>query len=435
MVVVRALALGTRILCWLVVAATLPWGCRSESGRDWPQWRGRGGLGVSSERGLPVTWTAEGPSIQWKTAIPGVGNSSPVVSGRRVYLTAGYPIEEGTRRPDYWRVVLALDSRSGKILWESKLYNAPQAQDILHRVNTVATPTPVTDGKHVFVYFGSVLASLDQDGNVVWQEVIDPDFSQYARHGAASSPVLVADKVIVAQDREYGRTSDVGWLAAFDKSSGRRLWRTEWTHTCCSYSTPLVVRRGTKAEILLAHTGGIASYDPGTGEKLWSADYPINQIVSSPVVDGDLLGVAGGAHNVRHTVFFALSGTGQETRAELVWSNPRYAPHISSPVLYDGLFFSVTGQGVLTCYDARTGELHWVERLSQGRYRSSILAGDGKIYVSSTDGQVSVVAASPEFRLLAQNTLGERGNGASPAVGDGCLLIRTQHHLFCIEGA
>lgn len=415
-----------RSLPWLAAGLLVLSGCPGASEPEWPQWRGPDGLGIA--RGpLPTTWSLEEPSLRWKTELPGRGNSSPVAADGRIFLTTA---SEPSASGEVERSVVALDLESGKLLWRTPVLTAPR--ETTHHLNTVAAPTPVTDGESVFVYFGSAVARLDRDGEVVWKREIDPRYAELSRYGASSSPVLTRDAVIVTQDREFAVTEDPGWIAAFDRASGETLWRTEWDDTCCSYSTPLVVERGGGEEILFAHSGRVASYDARTGERLWEHGVPINQMVASPVLHEDVLGVSGGAHNVRHTVFLRLTGSGSETRTEVLWEDGRLVPQISSPVLYEGLFFSITDQGVLAGYDALTGEQLWKHRVAPRRNRASLLAGDGKVFIVSSAGVVTVVAAARTFELLAENILGEELSNASPAVAGDCLLLRTLTALVCI---
>ncbi len=416
----------------LLVVATVSAACsRSETSKtsaEWPQFRGPGGLGTSSDTGLPESWGPDGKGLRWRSKLPGSGNSSPVVAAGRVFLTAAYDVTDS--RNYVQRGVVAFDVATGELLWETMLYSAHVEKQ--HSLNTSAAPTPVWDGSRLYVYFGAVLAALDADGKLLWQRKIDSEYVKYSRYGAASSPVVTENAVIVVQDKESGESEEAGWMAAYDKSDGTQLWRTEWVDTCCAYSTPLIVGSGADAEIVFAHSGKIAAYDPRTGEQLWQHPYEINQMVSGPSVDGDLIAVAGGAHNVKSTHFLRRLGKGKETRIEVISSHLRFAPQTSSPVLYKGLYFTVTEQGVAACYRAKTGELLWNEMLPHGGNHSSLLAGEGKIYIFSDTGRASVVAAEPTYRLVATNDLGEKLTNATPAIAEGCLLVRGKRSLFCI---
>lgn len=384
-------------------------------------------MGLSTDSPLPVTWSGDGTGVRWKTAVEGEGNSTPIVTGGRVFLTSAHREKGGAVRR-----VQGFDLETGEFLWQTDVLKGPGERT--HALNTIVGATPVSDGESLFVYLGSTLAALDLDGNVLWNREIDPEYQEYSRYGAASSPVLTGDAVIVLQDREYAGTPEMGWLAAFSKKDGSPLWRVEWDDTCCTYSTPVVIDRGAGEEILVALTRVVRSFDPATGEVLWEHGYVINQLVSSPVLEGDLLIVAGGAHNVRSVNAIRLSGAGSATTTETLWSKKGLVPETASPVLYNGLLFSITNKGVLACRDSETGEELWKKRLDQRGNHPSIVAGDGKIYVPSSYGSISVVAAAPEFELLAENRL-EPGFGranASPAIADGTLVIRGEGHLYRI---
>jgi hypothetical protein len=424
----------------VVAAMLLAFGCGGDRIADresleWPQWRGPDGAAVSSESPLPVEWSATSPSRRWAAELPGLGNSAPIVADARVYVTTAYPVDHADPNADpegdQWRALLAFDAASGENLWQTEVFAGPAEKR--HWLNTLAGPTPIADGDQIYVYFGSVLAAVGAGGEIRWQREIDPRYAELSRYGAASSPALAGELLIVAQDKEFAETEDVGWIAAFDRTSGEPVWRTEWEHTCCSYSSPLVVERGRRLEILFAHSGAIAGYDAETGEKLWSHQYPMLQMVSTPVNDGDWLAILGGADRRRGNVALRLSGSGASTQLETLWESEKLAPQASSPVLYDGLLYNITTQGVLVVYDPPTGEILSQLRLPRGRNHASLVAGDGKVYASSSSGAVTVVSAGREPEILATNELGERGTTASPAIGAGCFLQRTEKRLWCIE--
>lgn len=400
----------------------------------WPQFRGPGGLGVADGAALPTSWGEDTPNIRWRTTIPGRGNSSPVAAAGRAFLTTAnsLPGKEKPRMAE--RMVVAVDLASGEISWQTVVATTRRTRR--HQHNTNAAPTPVTDGERLYVYFGSVLACLDHDGNVLWNGEVDPYYPAFVRYGTASSLVLVNGAVIVVQDKEWGEgTEDQGWMGAFDAETGEELWRNHWTETCCAYSSPLIWRRGEDTELIFAHSGNVAAYDPDTGEHLWEHPYPMLQSVASPVAAGDLLCVLGGAHNNKGNLCVRVTGRGEELRIEQLWFDPRLAPESASAVLYGGRLYAVTDRGVMVSYDPQSGTTHWSGRLKEGLgYRSSLIAGDGKIYAVSADGTTSVVdAKADKLAVLAYNKLGEGGNNATPAVADGCLLIRSHNELFCIE--
>ncbi|MDX1502292.1 MAG: PQQ-binding-like beta-propeller repeat protein [Thermoanaerobaculia bacterium] len=410
----------------LAVAATALAAACSRPPADpgpWPQWRGPTASGVVTGASLPVEWGPE-KNVLWRADLPGTGNSSPVVTAGRVFLTAARPTAAPERVE---RLALAFDLATGERLWETTV--ATDRQEAISPHNTRAAPTPATDGERLYVYFGGVLAALDLDGEVLWSAEVDPTYADESHYGVASSPIVVGDTVIVARDREV--VQGLGWLAGYDRASGREIWRRTWDHTCCSYATPFPLQRGDGTEVLFVHAGAIVSYDPASGETLWEHPLPFNQPVTGPVAEGDLLVVFSGADHVRHGAVLRLEGSGADTRVEVLWETGTTIPQAASPVLYEGRLYTVTDVGALVCYDVATGRVLYRQRLPRGGYRSSLLAGDGKIYLSNSLGVTSVLASAGRFTLLAANELGEPGS-ASPAWADPCLLLRTESSLFCV---
>jgi outer membrane protein assembly factor BamB len=414
-------------------------GCGREETAEWPQFRGPSGLGVVETGPLPTAWSADSANIRWRSPVPGQGHSSPIVAGGRVFLTTAIELPGSAgagEKAHLERALVALDLATGKSLWKTEIFTGPRTKG--HRFNTTAAPTPVTDGESVYVYFGSHLARVTFDGKVLWTKQLEPNYALFSHYGAASSPVLAGDAVIVVQDKEDPHDEDTGWMAAFDRDTGDEIWRQQWTNTCCSYSTPLLwTRTGADEELLFAYSGALVAHDPKTGERLWEHLYPMWQFVGGLVAEGDILCALGGAHNQRGNLCVRVTGPSRSAKVERLWFEPRRAPETSSPVLYRGRIYGVTLNGILSCYDLKTGKLQWAHDLEKGRgFRASIIAGDGKVYVKPTWGSTAVVDASTDaFRVLAWNDLGEGDNNATPAVGGGCLLLRTAEHLFCIEGS
>ncbi len=418
----------------LLVGAVLA-GCRAPDPPEWPQWRGAAGDGTSNAQPLPAAWGPDSENIRWRAEIPGTGNSSPVAANGRVFLTTSYQVDADPEG-NHWRVVLGYDLATGQPLFETRVVAAPAEKR--HWLNTLAGPSPATDGRYVYAYFGAVLAKLDRDGGVVWQLDIDPDYYRFSRYGAASSVVLHDDLIVIAQDKEYADTEDVGWLAAYDRNTGVLRWRTEWTDTCCSYSTPIVIGHGKQAQVVFAHSGAVVGYDLETGNPMWHHEYPMLQMVSTPVQSGNLLAILGGADNQRGNVMLRLSepkdrGGDSAMHIEELWRHDRLVPQVSSPVFANGLLFSLTVNGVLVCWQPETGEVLWQQRLARAKNHAALAAADGKVYAVSATGSSVVVAAANEVRVLAENELGELGTTASPAIAGGCLLVRGERHLFCIE--
>jgi outer membrane protein assembly factor BamB len=334
------------------------------------------------------------------------------------------------------RVVLALDLKSGELLWQRPVFLAPAERK--YHCNSYATPTPCTDGKYIFAHFGSGYACLDMDGRLLWHDV-DEDYTNNTRYGAASSPVMTEDSVIVVQESECRRSGDQwfqsrpSYIVALDKLSGRPRWRVQPADARDSYASPLLWRRGSSLQLLTASWDLVVAYDVASGERLWSQAIPIRQIVPSMVRERDLLVVAGGTHGPKGVFGLKVGGEGKGTSAEILWRSQRNVPGCPSPVLCNGMLFVIDDNGMLTCYEPTSGEVLWKKRLSPAKYLSSLVAGDGKVYACNEAGVTNVVAADSTFHLLASNHL-DGPCYASPALADGCILIRTGGFLYCIEG-
>ena len=223
-------------------------------------------------------------------------------------------------------------------------------------------------------------------------------------------------------------------MAAYDRRTGAEIWRTTWVDTCCSYVTPLIQRRGEQNEIILLMAGSVRGFDAETGVELWREPFDTDQPVASAVAEGNLLAVFSGAHTSRYGAVFELAGQGTEGSATKLWDTTQLIPQTASPVLLNGLLFTITEQGILVCADVQTGKRHWKRRLPMGTYRASLIAGDGKIYALGSHGKTMVVAATERFKLIANNSLGKGGN-ASPAAAENSLLIRDESMLYRIGGS
>ncbi len=406
---------------------------------EWRRWRGSNGTGVSQETDLPMTWSEGSSNIRWKARVPGAGNSSPIASGGRIFITTAYGAPEDDwdmawSQPELHRVLLSLDSETGEVLWQKSLFHGQKGE--VHYTNTRAAPTPVTDGRLVFVSFDAILTAVDFAGEIVWQKDLDPDYYRDSHYGVATSPVLFGDTVILMQDREEGEAPDPGWMVALDRQTGEQLWRDEWMHTCCSYTTPILLDRADGSQEL-AHSSSaeVVGYDPLSGERLWTAVQSNIQPVPSLIAHGDLLAAPGGYHN-RSFAMFRLAGSGKDTTTETAWELGGGVPKITTPLFYRNRLFVLTENRILRAYELETGTVIWKGRVAPGDYWPSLVAGDGKLYTLNQYGVVTVVDAEADtFQILATNSLGEGNRGATPAIAEGCLLIRTTNHLYCVEKA
>lgn len=326
------------------------------------------------------------------------------------------------------RVVLCVDMKSGSLLWEQPVFIAPAERK--HADGTYATPTPATDGHYIVANFGVGVACLDFDGRILWQKW-DQDYVRNTRYGAASSPLLSDDLAIVVQECEQFSKRPT-WIAAFDKRTGLTRWRIEPENVRECFTTPLLYRDGGGAQLIIASWGNVASYDTESGKFLWMERVPTQQLVASMARSGELLCVGGGTWGPNVTIMMRLSNSNGPMDANTLWQSDKDTPWDCSPVIYDGKLFTISDTGKITCYDALTGAVFWNERLKGSRYLSSLVAGDGKVYACNTTGLTTVIAADAEFKIIAENDLKGRCY-ASPAIADGCILLRIADYLYCIE--
>lgn len=388
------------------------------SADNWPQFRGVGSQGISTETKLPVKWSAT-TNVRWKTALPGPGHSSPIIWGNRIFLTA-------FNQSKNQLLVLALDKETGKILWER---NVPaQRIEEYHPTSAPASPTPVTDGKNVYVYFGSSgLTSFDFNGNKVWENRFGPFPNEW---GSASSPVLYNDMLLLNVD-----TDAEDFLLAVNKNTGKTIWKTSRSDVDRSWPTPVIWNAGGRDEIVVSGSGRVKSYDPKDGRELWTVDGLTRWVTPTPVMAHNLLYVASNGPGGNIVMAIRPGGRGNVTKTHVAWRYDKAAPYSSSPVIVGDYLYTVKNGGVMTCLNAKTGEAAWQERLpGKAAYYASLIAADGKIYALDEDGKAAVVAAKSTYELLSSNDMGERCM-ASPAISGGQLFIRSDENLFCIGSA
>lgn len=384
---------------------------------DWPCWRGPRGNGTSLETGLPMKW---GPTegIAWKVEVPGIGHSSPIVAGDRVYLTTSTGPDDDQR---WW--IFAYD-RSGKFLWKTRA--AKGLAERAHRKHGNASSTPATDGEYVYAYFGNGgAACVDRDGKLLWQQALRRYSNPW---GSAASVVLFQDLVLVNGDDD-----DDSFLAALDKTTGKIVWKTPRPQQPRSFSTPAVVPvPGTdRFEIVLSGHRRVQGYDPADGKLLWTVEGNTQWVTPTPAFADDRVFVSSG----RSGPTFAIrpGGSGDVTRSHVDWKVPTGSPYISSPAVWDNYLFFVNGTGIAYCFEKTTGKSLWKQRLAVAAegFSNSPVAAEGRFYVFGEDGTCWILEAGPEYKLLAKNELDERCL-TSPAISDGQIFIRTDGHLFCI---
>jgi outer membrane protein assembly factor BamB len=405
----------------LLLALSLPAGAE-----EWPGFRGPTGQGISTEKGLPTEWGA-GDNVAWKADIPGEGWSSPVVWGERVFVTAATEDAQSCR-------VLALSRLDGKLLWnvEACRQRKTHKQD----KNSYATPTPVTDGEHVYAVFndGAVVA-LTVEGKPAW---VNRDVKFYSQHGLGASPILYQDLLVMAFDgSSEGPDKALGWqkpwdqsfLLALDKKTGKERWRARRGLSRIAHTTPIVVTADGRDWLISSAGDVIQGFDPKTGERLWSVRAEGEGVAPSPVFGDGLVFAASGFGNPRFRAV-RLAGDGDDTTRKVVWESNRNVPMIPSAVYVQPHLFAVSENGIAVCLEAATGKVQWQERLG-GNYSASPVYADGHVYFLSEQGDTTVVKAGAEFVKVARNSLNEQCQ-ASMAVSRGHLFIRTAGHVFCI---
>lgn len=389
------------------------------SAGDWPRFRGPNGAGIAMDKGIPIHFS-DRDGILWKTAIPGSGNSSPIVSGDRVFLqTAATGGSE--------RQLLCIDAANGKILWSK---SEPGGSAKRHPKNTFASSTPATDGARVYANFWDgqkvALFAFDFHGKELWRHDLGSFTSQ---HGSGASPIVFEDVVILNNDQD-GAAS----LVALKSITGEVAWEASRRPYRACYSTPFILADGAKTELIVASTGGITSYDPHSGKVNWdwiwdfTGTMPLRTVGSPIYSNGLIIAASGDGGGARHLV--AIRAANGKT--ELVWELKKRTPYVPTMIAYGDHVFFVNDDGVAGCLLAKTGESVWAKRLGgEANVTASPILIDGRIYAINEDGSTFVYKAAASFELLAKNALGEAVM-ASPAVANNCLFIRGKSHLFCI---
>jgi len=324
------------------------------------------------------------------------------------------------------RTVVCLDFATGQTLWHTLVLTSPAERK--HRDNSYATPTPATDGRHVVANFGAGVACLDFDGRLLWK-AMDPQYPTDTRYGAASSVLLYQNRAIIVQESEEN-TKRRTWLAAFDITSGKVLWKVKPKHLQKAYTTGLLHDDGTGMKLIIASFRTILCFELESGRLLWKHAIAMEQIVASLTRADSLFCIGGGTWGPKGLIAFTLADADKEGPVEELWQASEDTPGCASPVIYNGIVFSITDTGVMRAYDAASGTLNWERRL-RGRYLASLVAGDGKVYACNTNASTTVLAAEPQLRILGQNQL-QGDCRASFAVADSHLLVRTADFLYCI---
>jgi outer membrane protein assembly factor BamB len=435
-----------RLLPLLLVSS-----CLTAHAANWPQWRGPAGNGVSTEEGVPVNWSED--SLAWSVDLRGLGVSSPVVWGDKVFVT--YQIGAGKLRPGNHPslvqggdpiaagetplggtraasnetgvtfVLAAFNTSTGDLLWETVMAHEGEFPEVHEKAN-MANPSPTTDGELIYAWFASgQLMAVDMDGAIVWKRNLGSDLGAFdIGWGHSSSPAIYNDKLVLI-------CYQVGFstLLALDKKTGKDIWRQDREAGVISYSTPLFVDAPSGKEMIVNSGFGVEAFNPDTGEKLWLYEEPSRFPIPAPIHRDGVIYLNRG---YRSSPYMALrvGGRGNVAETHIAWRSATGGPYISSLVEYDGLLYMANDTGILTCIDAATGERVWQERLG-GVFSASPVVADGKIYFSSETGEMLVLKAGRTAEVLARNKL--RGHTlASPAISDGKIFIRFDNRLVAV---
>jgi outer membrane protein assembly factor BamB len=436
----------------IAAALTLASGVSVVSAADWPQWRGPRGTGVTDEKNLPERWSAT-DNVAWTAPLAGLGVSSPIVSGDRVFVTS--QMGEGVRRPgNHPRLVQgsdptaageralgvgreapadgrtffcveAFDRRSGRRLWEYRI-EATGTLAGVHDKHNLASPSPVTDGRLLYAWFGSgQLVALDMNGKPVWQRHLGTEVSPFdVQWGHASSPTLYNDLLLLLCDH-----ASASYFLAVDKQTGKERWKVDRGKGRMSYTTPFVVEAPTGPEVIINSSERVDAYDPRNGTFLWHIGGTNRFPIPSPSFHDGIIYLPRGYRSGPYTAL-RPGGRGDVSKTHVVWETPTGAPYISSLVYDAGVIYMASDVGGVVAVDAQTGKRLWQERVD-GIFSASPVAGDGKVYFASETGAVVVVKAGRQPSVLAINDIGERLI-ASPAISDGQIFLRGDGTLFAI---
>lgn len=425
------------------------------SSDHWPSFRGTGARGIADGQHAPSSWdVGAGVNVRWKTPVPGLAHSCPIIWGDRIFLTTAIgDKDKSTVRtglygdvtsfaddsPHAWHV-LCFDKKTGQVVWDQTARaGVPRVRR--HPKSTHANPTPATDGKHVVAFFGSEgLYCYELDGRLLWQKTLgdlnsgwfyDEDY----QWGFGSSPIIYAGMVIVQCDAH-----ESAFIAAYDVRTGAEIWKSQ-RDEIPTWASPTVYE-GPDGPVLITNGSRFArGYDPRNGEELWRLSGHSEIAVPTPLVAHDLIFVCSGYRPIKPIYAIHLTARGdislendQSSNQHIAWSHQQGGPYLPTPIVYRDYFYVCSNAGIVSCYHAKTGRREYQRRVRSGAAKSftaSPLAADGKLYFTSEEGVVLVVQAGPKFKLLHTNPAGESCL-ATPAISEGLFILRTQNHLIAV---
>ena len=401
---------------------------------NWPNWRGPRGDGTINDP-VPTKWNGiTGENIQWKSAIPGSGHSSPIVWNDSIFVTAC--LDESAERQ-----LIRIDRNNGRILWQKTVLES--RLESKHALNSFASGTPATDGERIYVSFlevgeeqvlapnvGSerwiypgkmVVAAYDFNGKQLWIKRVGPFVSA---HGFCSNPVIYHDMIILNGDHDGD-----SYLIALDRQTGDTIWQQPRRHRTRSYCTPIIRTIDGQDQMVLSGSLCLASFDPSNGKPLWNVEGPTEQFVASMVYDGNSFYAVGGFPTY-HVMAVSPKGRGDVTETHIRWHETNVRCYVPSPVVVKNFLVVADDRGTANCFDTQTGERYWQSRMGR-HYSGSLVCNHSLAFLTDDDGITKVIRVDKETEIEQQNELGERVF-ASPAASDGQLFLRGEKHLFCI---
>jgi outer membrane protein assembly factor BamB len=398
--------------------------------QNWPQWRGPEATGVAPAANPPAEWS-ESSNIRWKVPVPGRGSGSPIVWGDRVFvLTAVSESGQTAEGIMHSYVVMALDRRTGAVVWE-KAVREEAPHEGTHRQNgTYASASPVTDGEVLIASFESRgLYAFDLDGNLIWEKDLG-DKLMRNQFGEGSTPALHGDTLVHVWDQIGGQS----FVIALDKRTGEERWRQD-RDEIDTWATPLIVEANGRAQVIVPAMDRVKSYDLQTGEVVWETEGLTMNVIPSPVHEDGLAILTSGFRGNSLKAIDLTKAQGDITGTDaIVWTHDRDTPYVPSPLLYDGILYILkSNSGILTAFDARTGEAHYALQRLEGvdEVFSSPVGAAGRVYITSRGGHTVVLEHGETFEVVGANSLDD-GFDASPAVVDGEIYLRGYRFLYCI---
>ncbi len=440
-----------RAILAIIAVASFLWSFSTGQASEesyWPYWRGPAADGMAVGD-APLHWS-DTQNVRWKADIPGRGQSSPIVYGSRVFVTTAIPTGKPAApaaatsqtpqssfggdpgpQPEHDFVVLCLDRNTGKILWQRTAITASPHEGHHPTYGSFASNSPVTDGKHVYAFFGSRgIYCYDMEGNLVWQKDFGVKMRMHMAFGEGMAAVLYGDRLIL----DFDHTGD-SFIVSLDKTSGKEIWRTS-RDEISNWSPPLVVDYRGQKQIVVAATNKVRAYEFETGRLIWECRGLGMNTIPASVYQDDLVFVMSGYRDP-NLMAIRLGRQGDLTGTDaIIWSQTRGNSYTPSPVLHDNKLYVLTDNGMISCYNARTGEpyYHQVRLPKPYSFKASPVGANGKLYLASENDDIIVLRMGEKYEVLATNTMPGQMFIATPAITGGEIFLRSQTHLYCISG-